>query len=136
MKDIAHGDADAETFLLAFYAWVHKQDDLLDRDKPVDAETSVRIDLQMFYEFGANPFFQRHQGYLWPLIMTSALAYLKSEEWRTSPDIIDRITAQVLKSEYFNVFVGVAHCAGGFEHAASVSRAYRDYDFDSEPPMK
>jgi hypothetical protein len=46
---------------------------------------------------------------------------------------MERITAQVLKSEYLNVFLTVAALIGGFDHAAQMSDKYRLYSFDDEP---
>ena len=102
-EEISRGDTAAQEFLGAFYLWVHKQDDLIDRDKPVSVDAHVGFDLQVLRSFSKNGFFQRHQDYIWPILMTSALAYVASEDFKQKPDVLERITAQVLKSQYMDV---------------------------------
>ena len=131
-EDIARGDSGAFALLSALYLFVQKQDDLIDRDKQVETSHSVGLDLQILREFSKNLFFQKHQDFLWPLLVTSGLAYIASEDIRRSDDVLERITAQVLKSQYLDVFLGVAYCIGGFDHALTMSRKYREYAFDDE----
>jgi hypothetical protein len=132
--DITRGDKSAAELLTAFYLWTHSQDDLIDRDHAPDVANAVGFNLQMLRAFGKNEFFQKHQDFLWPVILTSALAYINSEERKKSPDVLERITAQVLKSEYVNVFFAVALVVdgGGFDHALAMTRKYRIYSFDDE----
>lgn len=132
-KEIARGDEDAERFCGDFYLWCHKKDDLVDKDKPVSVEMSVSFDLRLFGAFADNSFFQRHRERLWPVIQTSALAYIASERMKNSPDVLERITAQILKSEYMNVFFVVALILGGFDHALAMQK-FREYSFDDECP--
>lgn len=130
LAEIARGDKDANSLLTAMYLFFHKQDDLIDRDKEVSVADSVGYDLQVLREFGKNPFFQKHQEFLWPIILTSALAYIDSEERKKRPDVLEHLIAQVLKSQYVDIFLGVAFCIGGFDHALAMSRKFREYHFD------
>jgi hypothetical protein len=132
-EEIAKGDAGALEFLSAFYLWAHDQDDGIDRDKPAKADFSVWVQTNLFFVLAKNEFFAKHKDFLLPVIMTSALAYIASEDRKNLPDVLDRMTAQVLKSEYVNVFLAAAFCVGGWDHALQMSRKYRDYSFDSEP---
>lgn len=132
-RDIARGNHNAEEFLSSLYIWFHKQDDLIDRDKVVPAEVTAGFDFRILHTFAKNLFFQQHQDFLLPVILTGALAWVASEDRKNSPDVLDRITAQVLKSQYQDIFFAVAFCLGGFDHAVAMSRKYRDYCFDSEP---
>lgn len=131
-EEIARGDKNAEDFMGRFYCWVHKQDDLIDRDKPVAPETSVGFDLALLHAFSSNPFFQRHQAYLWPVLHMSSLAWVSSEDLRQSSDVLSQLTSQVLKSQYQDVFYAVAFCIGGFDWAIKMARKYRDYHFDAD----
>ena len=133
-KEIARGNVDAEKFMGAFYCWVHMRDDLVDKDKVVPAETVVGFDLQLLNTFARNPFFQKHQDFLWPVIHMSALAWIASEDYSKNPDVIEQFGSQILKSQYMDVFFAVAFCIGGFDHAVAMSRAYRDYHFDLVKP--
>ncbi len=132
-EEMARGDAGAREFLNAFYVWAHTLDDLIDQDKPVGPDLAVWTQTHLMFVLAGNPFFQKHQAFLLPVILTSALAFLASEARKNRPDVLDRITAQVLKSQYLDVFLAAAFCIGGWDHAAAMSAKYRDYSFDAEP---
>ena len=134
-KETARGNEAAEEFLHVFYQWVQTQDDLVDRDQPVAVDQMTRLNLGLMFVFAKNPFFQQHKDFLLPVIMTSALAYISSEDLKKKPEVLERITAQVLKSEYMNVVFAAAYCTGGFTHALEMNRRYRGYSFDYEPPV-
>jgi hypothetical protein len=135
-KEISRGNREAEAFMETLYIWFHKQDDLIDRDRQIPAETAAGWDLRVLHTVAKNTFFQQNQEYLWPVLTMSALAWIASEAKKDSEDVIERITAQVLKSQYLDVFLAVAFCLGGFEHAAAMSRKFREYSFDAEPVKK
>lgn len=132
-SEIAKGDSAAEEFLKSFYLWVHNVDDGIDRDKPANAAETAVIHTNLFFVLSKNAFFSKNSATLLPVVLTSALAYVASEERKNSADVLDRITAQVLKSEYINVFFMVAYIIGGWDHALEMSRKWRAYDFDAEP---
>jgi hypothetical protein len=131
-EDIARGDKAAVEFMSAFYLWVHAQDDLIDRDKPANPAASTGFNLQILRAFATNIFFQKHQDFIWPVILTGALAYIVSEDKRKAEDVLDRITAQILKSQYADVFFAIAFLIGGFDHALTMKRKYHNYSFDDE----
>ena len=135
-KDIARGDATAEEFLSVLYCWVHMRDDLIDKDKAVAPETAAGLDFRILLTFAQNPFFQKHQDFLLPVLMVGALAWVASEDRKNSPEVLARIEGQVLKSQYVDVFLAVAFLAGGWEHAVQMSRKYREYSFDNEAPIR
>ena len=106
-----------------------RTDDLADKDKPVRPEEIVWFGLKLFNEFAKNPFYQKNQAFIWPLLVTSGLAWIASEDFRAEPAVLDRLTGHVLKSQYADIFWGVAFLIGGFEHALAMSRRYRSYGF-------
>lgn len=118
------------------YCWFHKQDDIYDQDKEVPAERAAGFDLALLHALAKNQFFQKHQDYLWPVITMGAIAWVASEDRANAPDVLERITAQVLKSQYQDIFFAVAFCIGKFDHAVQMSRKYRQYSFDVEPVKK
>jgi hypothetical protein len=134
--DIARGNKAAEELMCRAYCWTHKQDDLYDGDKHVKPEVSVGLDLQVLHAFSNNPFFKEHQAFLWPVFYMGALAWIASEDLCKSTDVLDRITSQVLKSQYQDLYYATAYCIGGFEHALAMARKYRDYHFDPTEPAK
>lgn len=131
-NDIAKGDSQAVEFMCSLHRFFHMEDDLVDRDREVPAQEVVTSNLWLMFAFSHNEFFQRHKTFLWPTLVTSALAWQASEEFKKREDICDKIASQVLKSEYLNVYLGVAYCLGGFEHAEAMSRKYRRYHFDEK----
>ena len=130
--DMARGDAGALDFLRAFYVYAHTLDDLIDRDKPIAADLAVWSQANLV-AIVTSDFFLKHRAFLMPVIWTSVLAFIASEDKKNVADVLERIAAQVLKSEYLNVFLAVCFCVGGFEHALAMSRKYREYSFDAEP---
>ena len=130
-RDIAKGNQDALKFLSAFYWWVHAQDDKVDGEGSLMA--LIEAQLRLLQVVSTNEFYLANRDKIFPVIQTSLLSYMASERLKNAPDIVDRVTAQILKSEYMNVFFAVALMTGGFAHAAEMNRKYRIYDFDAEP---
>lgn len=129
-KDIAKGDTDAYDFCNALFRWVHCLDDLVDKDKLVPPTAVSMLLFSFIHVIACNPFFQKHKTELLSTILLALQAWADSEEWKTRPDVLHRITSQVLKSEYQNVFIHVAALCGGQCHMQEISRKYRDYDYD------
>lgn len=130
-QDISRGCPEAKIFLRSVYAFVHTQDDLIDRDKPVTPAHSTAVNLAIFSVLGENAFYQKHRQFLWPVFVTSGLAYIASEDLKARADVVDKIASQVLKSQYVDVFLAVAFIIGGMEHAIAMGQKYRDYHFDA-----
>lgn len=131
--EMARGDAGAQEFLRAFYLFVHTQDDLFDRDKVLSPEVAMWPSLHLMFTFGQNSFLVKHSGFLLPVILTSFLSWVASEDKKNAPDALDRIVSQVNKSQYMDVFFAVCFLVGGLDHTLAMSRRYREYCFDVEP---
>ncbi len=128
-RDISRGDAECYDFCRSYLDFVHCLDDLIDKDKPTDVQAVCHTFLKLIYCLSDNTFFQRHKVALLNVIHSSTVAYIDSEKLRLSEDPVKRVAAEVLKSEYQNVFYRAAYCAGGFSHELLMSSKYRDYDF-------
>lgn len=135
-EEMARGDAGAREFMRAFYIFVHTQDDLYDRDKALTPEAAAWPGLNLMFTFAQNQFFVKNSGFLLPIILTSFLSWVASEDRRQSVDALARIEAQVLKGSYSDVFWAVAFLVGGIEHALAMSRKYREVHYDVESPAK
>lgn len=131
-RDITKGDDAAFDFCNAFFRWVHCLDDLVDKDKEVPAHAVSILFFSLIHTVACNPFFQKHKVELLSTMLTASIAWTASEEWKKRPDVLHKITSQVLKSEYQNVFIHVAALCGGQSHAHAMSSKYRDYNFDYE----
>ena len=129
-RDITKGDENAFNFCNAFFRWVHCLDELVDRDKEVPPAAVSMLFFSLVHTLATNLFFQNHKESLLPTMLLASNAWADSEHWKKSPDVLHRITSQVLKSQYQDVFIHVAALCGGQAHMHEVSRKYRDYNYD------
>jgi len=133
LEEISKGNSDALRFMRAFYIWVQVQDDLFDKDRPVTAANLVSTNLNLLFEVSQNPFFQEHRNVFLPVIVSSSLAWASSEEFKSREAVFDRLTSQVIKSQYMDVFFQVALLVGGIDHAFAMQRKFRSYYPDPAP---
>jgi len=131
LKEISNGNEDAHRFMRAFYLWVQTQDDLFDRDKPVTAANLVSTNLNLLFEVGQNTFFQANRNVFLPVIVSSSLAWVASEEFVKREAPLDKLASQVIKSQYQDVFFQVALLVGGIDHCLAIQSKYRSYYFDA-----
>jgi hypothetical protein len=131
-RDITKGDSDAFDFCNSFFRWTHCLDDLVDRDQEVPASAVAILQYSIFHNLACNPFFQKHKASLLPTMLTASIAWADSEAWKKRENVLHRISSQVLKSQYQDVFIHVAALCGGQVHAHQMSNRYRDYNFDNE----
>src|SRR5437899_2724372 len=95
LSEICRGEStDAYRFCRAFYLWVQTQDDLFDRDKPVTAANLVSTNLNLLFEVSQNPFFQANLNVFLPVITSSSLAWIASEEFAKREGTIDRLVGE------------------------------------------
>ena len=129
-NDITKGNRAAFDFCNAFFRWVHCLDDLYDKDKEVPASAVSFLFFSLIQTIACNPFFQQHRDVLLATLLMSSQAWADSEEWKKREDVLHRITSQVLKSQYQDVFLHVAALCGGQQHMQEMARKYRDYNYD------
>lgn len=122
-------DPNAVTFSKVVFRFVHLLDDLFDRDKDRSADDVALTFFALVDQVASNPFFQAHKASLMPVLYSSAKAWSASERLRKSPAVQDNVAAEVLKSEYQNLFFHVALLAGGVEFAHHWETKHRSYNF-------
>lgn len=127
MLRIANGDRDAFSFLWRLWCFEHCFDDLIDRDKPVDAEAAVRTLIQFINELSFNSFYEEHKESLFPLIVMMANRSLDGDEWAKSDNPEKRAASNVVRCGDVDLFLHVAYLTGGWDHMRSVKDA-RSYD--------
>ena len=93
------------------------------------AEDIIRINLEAFATFAQNPFWQEHKKALLPLVIQAANAYADSLSWAKRENFRDRATAQILRTQYQEVFWHVAKLCGGYEHMVAMTQKYRRFDY-------
>lgn len=129
-KEITKGNQHAYDFCNSWFRWVHCLDDLVDKDKEVPPGAVSMLLFGVLHTFACNPFFQQYRNELLSTILIASQAWTDSEEWKQRPDILHRITSQVLKSQYQDVFLHVAAICGGQLHMQEMAAKYRDYNYD------
>lgn len=126
----ANGNEAAADFLIAFVAFCHLLDDVVDKDQPVDDKRLARESLALIDALLLNPFVRDNAAVLWPLITVGFSAWLDSNEWERSDDVAKRRDADVVKGVYHEVVWLTARLCGGYEHMRAVSAKHREYDHD------
>jgi len=91
----------------------------------VHAKTELHVNVNMLFALARNPFFARHKAWLLPVILTSTVAYMQSNDWTKKEGVLDRIASEILKSQYQDVFWNVAYLVGGFDHQMAMADKYR-----------
>lgn len=129
LEVVCHGNREALGFCKAFYDFLHLLDDLFDKDVEVTAERLGVVVVRAVTEFSSNPFFQRYRDLLVPSIQTAIVSWVDSESWKSRVDLREQVAAQVLKSQYHEVFYLVAGIVGGLGHQMQVTRMFRQYDW-------
>ncbi len=129
--EVCQGNQDAIEFCLAFLEWVHLIDDFIDQDKLLNnPEVVMRTNLRMAVVLSMNPFYQQFKAQLLPLMVAGVKAFADSLEWVNREDVRDRLSSEVLKSNYQEVFWYVAFLIGGYGHMDAMTKKYRHYNYD------
>lgn len=128
--EIAKGDVAAEEFCAVMFYFIHTQDDLFDKDKEVSAIELARMNYYLISMLADNRFFQKHKATLLPVIYASSMAWAASEGFVKNESPLYKLAAQVLKSQYQDIFLITAYLVGGQAHYEAMSAKYRDYNFD------
>jgi hypothetical protein len=131
LKEISNGNEDAHRFMRSFYLWVQVQDDLFDKDQEVTASQLVSANMNLLIEVSQNPFYQEHRAVFLPVIFSASLAWVSSEDFKKREAALDRLSSQVIKSQYQDVFFQVALLVGGMDFCLAMQAKYRSYYFDA-----
>lgn len=115
------GDRDAMTLVYQLKELAHAWDDLIDGDKPVTAGQVNRAFMLAMFDIQVNPFYARFVSQLMPVLRSATLAWLAANELEKSPSLHAREVAHVARYELANVYVMMAACIGGMDHAAEVA---------------
>lgn len=129
-KKIANGNDEAYALCWALYDWAHAIDDLYDRDKEVSPEWWAEINLTLLDMAWRNSFFKQNYPALFPVIRQSLMAWVASEKYRAKEDVQSRVIAEVLKSQYQDIFFEIAFWAGGLAHQRACDEEFRQYAFN------
>lgn len=125
---------DALEFLTAFHRLVHGLDDVADaaEDKrgamsPEQWVTPLREFIEVCL---VNPFAQDHNRELRTLISHACAAWLDANRIENRASLRDRAVADVLKSQYHEVFWYVARAANDWHYMRKCQETFREWDWD------
>jgi len=127
-KLVTKGNELAERFVIAFVAYCHMLDDVIDKDNPIDDERLIAENIRFLNEMLINPWVRENQALLWPLIITSFNSWLDANDWEFNDLKEKRRDADVIKGMYHEVVWFVAYLCGGWEHLRTITSKYREYD--------
>ena len=126
---IANGNADAFRFMWTMWNWSHVIDDLVDQDKPVGVENAAKYFVLMAQELSFNKFYLANSGYLFGLIVSMFNRWCDGEEFEHSNDRLKQAQSHVIKCGDLDLYLGVAHLVGGWDHVRRC-RGFRMYDLN------
>ena len=129
-RTVANGNDEAYSLCYALYRWAHAIDDLYDRDKEVTPEQWTEINLTILDMAWRNTFFRNHYPALFPVIRQAMMAWVASERCRKSADVKEKVIAEVLKSQYQDIFFEIAFWCGGLAHQRRCDEEFREYSFN------
>jgi hypothetical protein len=134
--EICLGNEPAAQFCFTFCRWCHWVDDAVDGDRAWEADAVIRCNLEAVVTFSENEFFQRNKNYLLPLIVQSFRSFGDSIEWAKRAAVKDRRAADVLKSNYHEIYWHTAYlcaCEAGqdaWAHLSAVTKKHREFNYD------
>lgn len=119
------GNRDAVLFVQKLFDAAHFWDDLIDRDKKLDDATIHANLYALAVEIPSNPFYQRHQASLMPLIVMAVHNWRHATDLERAGDSLE--VAFVLRSSYADILVMCAHLIGGPDHARECAAKVRAF---------
>lgn len=128
-REISAGNDLAYEFCRCAFEFFHLIDDLIDRDKDLQPNDIVLALLKFIDVIGGNEFYQTHRADLFASINAAAMAFAASLRMASDPDIQHRVAAEVLKSQYQDLFFRVAFWVGGSRHSIEMDTKFRGYCF-------
>jgi hypothetical protein len=129
-EDICRGDQEALHVCWSLFRFLHVLDDMFDGDQEFSARAAGLSFLDFTETVACNPFFQAHRDLLCGSMRVALVEWIDSEAWRTREDLREKVAAEVLKSQYQNIFFLIASLVGGLPHMAAMSAKWRDYNWD------
>lgn len=136
IKECANGNNDAYLCASALYVYIDWLDNVIDKDIEVPYEVSAKTSMNLFVMLCYNKFWQENKSHLGPILITAYNAWIDSEKIKTNSDYRVRISADVLKGYFLEVFYQIGFITGGYDLMRALSEKWRGFDFDSTEEIK
>ena len=129
LQVLSNGNADAFRFMWTMWNWSHVIDDLVDRDKDAGVENAAKYFILITQELSFNKFYKDNAGYLFGLIASMFNRWCDGEEFEKSDDRLKQAQSHVIKCGDLELYLGVAHLTGGWDHVRKC-KEFRTYDLN------
>ena len=129
LQVLSNGNADAFRFMWTMWNWSHVIDDLVDRDKEAGVENAAKYFILITQELSFNKFYKDNAGYLFGLIASMFNRWCDGEEFEKSDDRLKQAQSHVIKCGDLELYLGVAHLTGGWDHVRKC-KEFRTYDLN------
>lgn len=120
------GDANAVSYLLMLGDVCEMFDDLIDRDKPIDDATIVRVLASVLIFMPTNPFFCQNSAVLRPLLISSMNAWLDANVLERGSDT-DKSRAYVLRDSMVEIIIFCIGLTKGYDEMRRLSLSVRAF---------
>ena len=124
------GNKDAANLMYNISIMSQIADDFVDRDVPqedINSEKMLRMLQIALINIPLNPFYQKHQSWLIPVISSSLLIWDATNDWKKSDVLESQIFSYTYREIGEQILFTVAQCIGGLDHARKVIREVHDY---------
>lgn len=125
------GNQEAYTFLIAFHAYAHDIDDIVDGDIERNAENLVTI-LMNANSLYSTPFYLANSHRLSGVIAQVSSTWLDSVAWENAEEDWKQDVADVIRMCGNDVVTTVAGICGGFLHMRRISLRLRELAYWSQ----
>jgi hypothetical protein len=128
LREICLTNDDAYKFCVSYLTLCGLLDDIIDGDKPVEAEALIGSILNWTAQISDNKFWQDHREPLYALIVQASSSWLDSNYCAKSDKPQLKTASVALKSFYGEVIYHVAFLVGGYDHMRKSSLRWRAID--------
>lgn len=130
-QEVCHGHPDALAFVVAFHAYCHQIDDLIDGDTAYNPENLLRV-LMSANALYSTPFYLQHAWRLQPVIASITNTYADSVAWETSDEPWKQRVADVIRQCGNDMILTVAWIVGGWSLMRAISLRLRAAAYHSQ----
>jgi hypothetical protein len=121
LNKVLMGRADAVEFCRALFRVSQVWDDLIDKDRGVDAEDINRAFWTLIVDLPANPFYRANFGHLHPVLRQYIIDWLDATALEREEGAHGKNLAFVLRDSIGAVVTQCAWILGGYEYMRQVS---------------
>lgn len=126
------GDRAALEFMQMIAAWSHVYDDLIDDDKPVEADAIHATMWNLLVVIPTNPFYRQNEALLRPVLATAILNWRAANDMEASGSVEQLRVAHVRRYSLNDLALICMEVCGGHAHAVkNAARAVLMFQHDT-----